>query len=263
MIKTHNRPRCIETSFTKRFAPSIMLPRLVFRTTFAVALLVAFIGGCSCSKQPREAWDSGLRRSERDEAQLGGASGGAAASERPADGSDDGGGAGSGEGSANGGGQGSGEGRDGGGNDAGQQGEGAGGSGQSGDSANRTAGGGGKAGGDSVAGNNDADDTGGVGNSSESAAALPGRPQPKPKYDAATAAAVAERHLQRATADRSAGKLEASYEAALEAFEAVEPHAAADNSCKQLLARAKRLLSDLAGSLNRENRPRSVPTYFE
>lgn len=240
-----------------------MLPRLAFQKTLAVALLVAFIGGCSCSRQPREAWDSGLRRSDRDEAQLGGASGGAAASERPADGSDDGGGAGSGEGSANGGGQGSGEGRDGSGDNAGQQGEGAGGSGQSGDSANGTAGGGGKDGGDSVAGNNGADDTGGVADSSESAAALPGRPRPKPKYDATTAAAVAERHLQQATTDQAAGRLAAAYQAALQAFEAVEPHAATDNSCKQELARAKRLLSDLAGSLNRENRPRLVPTYFE
>jgi hypothetical protein len=54
-----------------------------------------------------------------------------------------------------------------------------------------------------------------------------------------------------------------AYSAALEAFEAVEPHAQTDDGCSQLLARAKRMLADLAESLNRDAPPRAVPTYFQ
>jgi hypothetical protein len=114
-----------------------------------------------------------------------------------------------------------------------------------------------------VAGN-EAGTAAGTGNdSSQAPAALPGRPRPKPRYDAATSVEVAERHLRQAAADRTAGDLGAAYGKAVEAFEAVEPHAATDDACKQMLARAKRMCTELAESQNRENRPQPVPTLFE
>jgi hypothetical protein len=74
---------------------------------------------------------------------------------------------------------------------------------------------------------------------------------------------VAERKLRQADSNRSDGDLANAYTAALEAFEAVEPHAEADTTCRQLLARAKRLLAEIAEKQNRKTAPRALPTLFE
>ncbi|MCE9629125.1 MAG: hypothetical protein K8S94_00190 [Planctomycetia bacterium] len=98
---------------------------------------------------------------------------------------------------------------------------------------------------------------------SQPPAALPGRPRPKPRYDAATAAAVAERHLKRAASHRSAGDLGNAYADAIQAFEAVEPHATSDDACKHVLASAKTILQDLAERQSRKPIPRATPSYLE
>lgn len=219
------------------------------------------IGGCSCSRRPE--WDSGLRDSEPESsaAQSGASSmgGGAPVGE----GSGTGGASEAGEGGASGGGSGQSPGAGGAAVGAGKGGEGSGGSGSSGDASKGVAdGGGGKEGG-SVAGNQTRGKGGTAGDESLRPAALPGRPRPKPLYDAHAAAEVAERRLRQAETHRSDGDKSNAYGVALEAFEAVEPHAATDDACRQLLGRAKRILADLAESLNRESPTRAVPTYFQ
>jgi hypothetical protein len=74
---------------------------------------------------------------------------------------------------------------------------------------------------------------------------------------------VAERHLRRATTLRTAGDAGNAYGEALQAFEAVAPHAASDAGCKAALARAKGMLHDLAERLNREPRLPQTPSYLE
>jgi hypothetical protein len=114
-----------------------------------------------------------------------------------------------------------------------------------------------------VAGNR-AGEAAGIGTDpSQSPAALPGRPRPKPRYDATTAAAVAERHLKRAASHRSSGDLGNAYADAIQAFEAVEPHATSDDACKHALARARTMLQDLAERQNRKPIPRATPSYLE
>jgi|688.fasta_scaffold14562_8 hypothetical protein len=216
--------------------------------------------GCSCSRRPE--WDSGLRDTEpAKQAQRGGADAGRTASSRQGSGTGDGSGQGAGDGGKEGGG--TGEGAGGSGKDPGTGGKGSGDRGAAGEGTSGSPDGDSQAGGAPVAGN-EAGTAAGTGNdSSQAPAALPGRPRPKPRYDAATSVEVAERHLRQAATDRTAGDLGAAYGKAVEAFEAVEPHAAIDDACKQTLARAKRMCTELAESQNRENRPQPVPTLFE
>lgn len=179
------------------------------------------------------------------------------------EGSGAGGASGAGEGGSGGGGSGQGEGAGVAADGAEESGEGSGGGGSSGDASKGVAdGGGGKEGG-SVAGNEPGGEGGTAGEGSLPPAALPGRPRPKPLYDAKAAADVAERRLRQAETYRSDGDKSNAYAVALEAFETVEPHVATDDACRQLLGRAKRMLADLAESLNRETAPRPVPTYFQ
>jgi len=104
----------------------------------------------------------------------------------------------------------------------------------------------------------------GAGNdAAEPPAALPGRPRVQPQYDAATAAQVAGRQLRGAEDRKNRGDFSGAYESAVEAFQAVEPHAAADDACAKLLARAKHLLAELAEKQKRKDPARDVPTFFE
>jgi len=235
--------------------------RLAMILTIAMVFSsAAVLGGCSCNRRPE--WDSGLRDKDVPEpTQRGGANGGNAS--KAGDGNGDGSGNGSGDGSTDGHGQGDGEGSEGAGTGAGEGGEGSGPAGSSGDSAAGVSGGGEQDGGAAVAGNR-AGEAAGIGTDpSQSPAALPGRPRPKPRYDATTAAAVAERHLKRAASHRSSGDLGNAYADAIQAFEAVEPHATSDDACKHALARAKKMLQDLAERQNRKPIPQATPSYLE
>jgi hypothetical protein len=221
------------------------------------AIMAAVLGGCS--RRPTE-WNSGLERLERPNHRTG-AGGRDAAGQRP--------GAGNGSGGASGEGAGDGSGGTGGGGTSGTGGgkgpaEGAGASASNdAESSGGSSPGGPSSEGQPVAGSTAGSAAGAAAEASAPPAALPGKPSAKPSYDAATAAQVGERELRRAETRRSRGDLSTAYDAALEAFEAVEPHAAADEACRGLLARAKRLLADLAAKLNRQNQPRDQPTFFE
>ena len=232
----------------------------LFLTAVIVFSAAAVLGGCSCTRQPE--WDSGLRDTDRPEpTQRGGVDVGNAAKE--GEGNGEGSGNGSGDGSTDGQGQGDGEGSQGAGKGQGEGGEGSGPAGASGDSAGGAAGGGEQDGGATVAGSR-AGEAAGIGTDpTQPPAALPGRPRPKPRYDSATAAAVAERHLKRAASHRSDGDLGNAYADAIQAFEAVEPHATSDDACKHALARARTMLQDLAERQNRKPIPRATPSYLE
>ena len=232
----------------------------VLLTAVVVFSSAAVLGGCSCTRRPE--WDSGLRDTDGPErGQRGGANVGNAST--AGDGSGDGSGNGSGDGSTDGHGQGDGDGSKGAGTGAGEGGEGSGPAGSSGDSAAGDSGGGKQDGGSAAAGNRAGEATGIGTDSSQPPAALPGRPRPKPRYDATTAAAVAERHLKRAASHRSSGDLGNAYADAIQAFEAVEPHATSDDACKHALARAKKMLQDLAESRNRKPIPQATPSYLD
>ena len=239
---------------TKSF-PGFRIPASLI--LFAAICVGSSFGGCSCTRRPE--WDSGLRDSESKDGV--GASGNG---DRSGQGTGEGDGKGAGDGLGDGGG-GSGDGNGSGGaaSDDGKGGEGSGGNGAAGNAADGAADGGTQATGGSVAGNQAGTAAGAGDADAQSAAALPGRPRPKPRYDAATAVEVAERHLRRAATNRDAGDVGNAYAEALEAFEAVEPHAAADDACKQMLSRAKRMCAELAESRNQDARPRRVPTLFE
>ena len=224
---------------------------------FAVAAVLGFwFGGRSRSRQPE--WDSGLRdtkprspsRSVGQAPQAGSATDAGRSGSPPAR---EGGGGSTGKG-------GPGEGGE-------TQEEGQGGAGSDGRRSSGGAADGSPNGGDSkggpVAGNQPADAGGTGDDAARPPAALPGRPRPKPRYDAKTACEVAERRLRQAESNRADGDPQNAYAAALDAFEALEPHAATDDYCRQLLGRAKRMLAELAESQNRQTRSLAVPTYFE
>lgn len=253
----------IDIAAFKRVADRITIDRLAKRLVlvFAASMFIT-AGGCSCSRRPE--WDSGLRDTDpAKQAQRGGADAGSTASSGQGSGTGDGSGQGAGGGGKEGGGQGTGEGAGGSGKDAGTGGKGSGDRGAVGEGTSGSPDGGSQAGAAPVAGN-EAGTAAGTGNdSSQTPAALPGRPRLKPRYDAATAVEVAERHLRQAAADRTAGDLGSAYSKAVEAFEAVEPHAATDDACKQALARAKQMCAELAKSQNRETVPQPVLTFFK
>jgi len=223
-------------------------------TTLAVVLGSASCG-CSCTRRPE--WDSGLERRERPTRQAGGTEAGGSATHGTA-----GSGSGNGGGEGGGGGKGAGTGAGGGGSGTGEQGEGDGGRGPTGGTGEGIAAGSGQ-GNQEVAGLGSGKAAGTGDDTAQPPAALPGRHKPKPLYDASTASDVAERKLRSAEASQRKGDLGEAYEAALEAFEAVEPHAATDSSCKAAFSRAKQMLTELAESQNRKTRPRAVPTLFE
>ena len=232
----------------------------VILTIAMVFSSAALLGGCSCTKRPE--WDSGLRDKDvPDPTQRGGANVGNAS--KAGDGDGDGSGNGSGDGSSDGHGQGDGEGSEGAGTGASEGGDGSGSAGSSGGSADGASGGGKQEGGAAAAGNRAGDATGISTDPSQPPASLPGRPRPKPRYDATTAAAVAERHLKRAASHRSSSDLGNAYADAIQAFEAVEPHATSDDACKRALVRAKKMLQDLAERQNRKPIPQATPSYLE
>lgn len=227
----------------------------------AASVLVGYlITGCSCTRRPE--WDSGLRETEPMSTSARGGSAANGEGDAAVGASGAGMAGGVGDSGSGGGGSGQGEGVGGAADGKGTGGAGAGDSGSSGDAADGAADGGGKSGG-AAAGTQPGGQGGTADNASIPPAALPGRPRPKPLYDAKTAADVAERRLRQANSIRSDGDLGNAYAAALEAFEAVEPHAPTDDACKQLRGRAKRLLGDIAEKLNHETSPRAVPTYFQ
>jgi hypothetical protein len=230
----------------------------VILTIAMVFSSAAVLGGCSCNRRPE--WDSGLRDKDVPEpTQRGGANVGNASKAGDGDGS----GNGSGDGSSDGHGQGDGEGSEGAGTGASEGGEGSGSAGSSVDSKAGDSGGGKQDGGAAVAGDRAGDATGISTDPSQPPASLPGRPRPKPRYDATTAAAVAERHLKRAASHRSSGDLGNAYADAIQAFEAVEPHATSDDACKHALVRARTMLQDLAERQNRKPIPQATPSYLE
>ena len=231
-----------------------MSPLGVVATTLAVVLGSA-LGGCSCTRRPE--WDSGLERRERPTRQAGGTEAGGSATPGTA-----GSGSGNGGGEGGGGGTGAGTGAGGGGSGTGEQGQGDGGRGPAGGNGTGTTDGS-APGSQEVAGPGSGTTAGAGDEAAQPPAALPGRPRPKPRYDAGTASEVAERTLRSAEASQRKGELGEAYAAALEAFEAVEPHAATDDSCKAAFSRAKQMLTELAESQNRKTRPRAVPTLFE
>jgi hypothetical protein len=231
-----------------------MSPLGVVATTLAVVLGSA-ISGCSCTRRPE--WDSGLERRERPARQPGGTESGGSATPGNA-----GSGSGNGGDERGGGGTGAGTGAGGGGSGTGEQGQGDGGRGPGGGNGTGTADGPAK-GSQEVAGPGSGEAAGTGDDAAQPPAALPGRPKPKPLYDAGTASEVAERKLRSAEASQRKGDLGEAYAAALEAFEAVEQHAATNDACKAGLARAKQMLTELAENQNRKTRPRAVPTLFE
>lgn len=251
------QPQVRYDAFTRRSVNRVwLLNRPVARVAnmLLAITLGSILGGCSCSRRPE--WESGLERRDRPTRQTGGTELGNSAI--PGDAGD---GSGNGAGGA-GDGAGGGSGTNGGASGTGEQGQGDGGSGPAGGSGAGTADGSASGrqpvagpGSGSAAGAGDAPD--------QPPAALPGRPLPKPRYDAAKATEVAENHLDRAVVSQRRGDLNNAYAEALEAFEAVEPHAATDESCKAVLSRAKRMLAELAESQNLKTRPRNVPTLFE
>jgi len=245
--------------------PAIWLLTAVLALLFAALVVGATFGGCGCTKRPE--WDSGLDRSDRfgNESGGGGTGRGTGAGEGGGTGDGSGPGAGNGSGAGGegsdgaGGSGGTGEGGDGG---AGKGPGGGGGPDSPGGSSPNT-GGGQTADGKPVPGGGNGAGMGVGNDAAQPPAALPGRPRVQPQYDAATAAQVAERQLRGAEGRKNRGDFSGAYESAVEAFQAVEPHAAADDTCGRLLARAKQLLAELAEKQNNRARPRDVPTFFE
>ncbi|MEO1993583.1 MAG: hypothetical protein ABGW78_16735 [Pirellulales bacterium] len=217
------------------------------------------IGGCTCNRTPRPAWESGLRQTEASDREAGKAAG-------SGDGTGDA--SGSGEGNASGTGAGNGPG-------SGGQGEGAaaGMNGAAGGDGNNQPGtttglpgngkhAGSQENGSPIAGSQAEAATGPMEDATQTAAALPGQSPQPPKYDAATAARVAERHLRRARSYQTENNNDSAYDEAIRAFNAVEPHASNDQRCAQLLQNIKKMLV----SLERErppNKPDNVPTLFQ
>jgi hypothetical protein len=114
-----------------------------------------------------------------------------------------------------------------------------------------------------VMGNEEQETSGATDIPDEPPAALPGRPAVKPRYSAADALPIAEAALAVATAARRRNDLSAAYGAALEAFEAVHPHADGHESCRELAARANRMLKEVADQQGRRYKPQPVITIFE
>ena len=261
-LKTCRHGACV-AGLNRRAEPSwrIRCLKVRFASLFLVIMLGSALVGCSCSRRPE--WDSGLQNRDRPARQTAGnASGGAAGGGQ---GSGEGSGAGDGSGAGSGGGgseAGSGAGSGSAPNGTGKQGQGDDGSGPTGGSGTGSSDGS-QSGNQPVASPGSGQAAGAGDAQDQPPAALPGRPRPKPLYDADTASEVAERHLRRAAVSQGQGDLGSAYDAALEAFEAVEPHAANDEACKAVLARAKRMLTDLAERQNRQTPPRAVPTLFE
>jgi hypothetical protein len=245
----------LQTHSPPRRRPWRHLSPLGLVATTLVVVLGSAVSGCSCTRRPE--WDSGLERRERPTRQTGGTEAGGSATPGAA-----GSGSGNGGGEGGGGGTGAGTGAGGGASGTGEQGQGDGGRGPAGGNGTGTADGPTK-GSQEVAGPGSGTAAGAGDETAQPPAALPGRPRPKPRYDAGTASEVAERKLRSAEASQRKGDLGEAYAAALEAFEAVEPHAATDDSCKVALSRAKQMLTELAESQNRKTRPRAVPTLFE
>lgn len=90
-------------------------------------------------------------------------------------------------------------------------------------------------------------------------AAFPGR-QPRDKPLSASAAADrAGEHLARARQARMRGDLEATHEAALDAYEAASPYAKTDDRCREACEAAARIVRESAPRA----RPTGGPTSFE
>lgn len=240
----------------------------------AVMLLIGLIPGCSCSKRPE--WDSGLRNGRgkapgptaaanlgRDKGGAGQGGSGESGLGSGSGSGQTGAGRGAGGEADGGGGIAAGQGDQGAGSESGKGGEGSGGEGKAGAGDSGSPGGGSTPVGGTIAGNGSGTAAGTADDSSQPAAALPGRPRPRPTYDAATAVDVADKHLQRAARHKTAGDPGNAYAEAIEAFEAVEPHADTDDGCKRMLGRAKRMCEELAEIQNRKARPQPVPTLFE
>jgi hypothetical protein len=231
-----------------------------------LALIVgATFDGCSCKKRPE--FDTGLTGSDRSAGESGGGGTGRGTGAGEGGGTGDGKGPGSGDGTGAGGEGSEGSGGSGGTGEGGQggagQGAGAAPGGDSSGASGSAPGGGSSADGKPLAGSGTGNAMGAGNDAAEPPAALPGRQRVPPQYDAATAAQVAERALRRAVARKNQSDFSSAYESAVEAFQAVAPHAAADDACAKLLAIAKQLLVELAEKQTRKNPPRSVPTFFE
>lgn len=229
---------------------------VTFLNLFFVVVSATVFSGCSCKKHPE--WDSGLRdtggsssaqrtRSAAGNTHAAGDGGGTATGASPEAGSTSSSGetdkADPGHGGAD-------------------EGNGSKSADLSKDTANADAGAGGQ-GGRGTAAEDDSRSAGVSSDSSEPPTTFPGRPPSKPRYDPATAAEVAERHLKQAAAQRSAGDIGGAFVAASKAFDAVEPHATADDVCKEIWARAGTMLRDLAERQNRNPRPQAKPSFLE
>jgi hypothetical protein len=114
-----------------------------------------------------------------------------------------------------------------------------------------------------VMGNEGQETSGATEIADEAPAALPGRPAVKPRYSAADAVPIAEAALADAVAARRRNDLSAAYAAALNAYEAVHPHAKSHEPCRELAARANRLLKEVADQQGRRYKPQPVKTSFE
>jgi len=234
-------------------------------------LFVLFGGGCSC-RRTAEDYDSGLRPSfpNRSPSRNGdeetrprgpdapadsaaGMGGGTGAEGRSGDGGESRGTSGAEEGAGNGAGV-----RGGAGKAGAEPGKAA----PTAAAANSTATAGGR-GTQPVAGNEEQETSGATDMADKPAAALPGRPAVKPRYSAADAVPIAEAALADAMAARRRNNLSAAYGAALDAFEAVHPHADGHESCRELAARANRLLKEVADQQGRRYKPQPVITIFE
>jgi hypothetical protein len=112
-------------------------------------------------------------------------------------------------------------------------------------------------------GNDEQETSGATDMADEPPAALPGRPAMKPRYSAADAVPIAEAALADAVAARRRNDLSAAYAAALNAYEAVHPHTKSHEPCRELAARANRLLKEVADQQGRRYKPQPVITRFE
>jgi hypothetical protein len=245
--------------------PAIWFLTAALALLFAALIVGATFDGCGCKKRPE--FDTGLTRSDRFGGESGGGGTGRGNGAGEGGGTGDGTGPGSGDGSGSGGEGSEGSGGSGGTGEGGQGGAGQGagaapGAASSGDSGSAP-GGGSSADGKPLAGSGTGNAMGAGNDAAEPPAALPGRQRVPPQYDAATAAQVAERALRRAVDLTNKSDFSGAYESAVEAFQAVEPRAAADDACAKLLARSKELLAELAEKQKRKTPPRDVPTFFE
>jgi hypothetical protein len=245
--------------------PTIRLLTAVLALLFAGLVVAATFDGCGCRK--RDEFDTGLSGSERSGGGAQGVGTGHGDGAGSGGGTGDGSGSGSGDGAGTGGDGSEGSGGSGGTGEGGQDNAGAGGGGAPGKDSSAASGsaqgGGAAADGKPMAGSGDGNAMGLGDDQTKPPAALPGQRKQPPRYDAAEAVQVAERELRRAVDRKNRNDFGAAYAAAVEAFHAVEPHAATDDTCAKILARAKRLLAELAEKQTRTNPPRSVPTFFE